>query len=399
MSTGHHELPPRWEAAELGDAAHVVMGQSPPGSSYNTEGHGDPFFQGKKEFGALHPTVEKWTTAGTRFADPGDILMSVRAPVGPTNVANQRCAIGRGLAAIRANSGLDQSFLLWTLRHFEGEIAARGTGTTFDSISGDALRSQRLGLPPLDEQEQIVEVLEEHLSRLDAALANIRAVRTKAAQFRRSLLHAAFGGDLTGGDADRRQVVTLGTIAELVNGRAYKKAELLEEGKYRVLRVGNFFSSNSWYWSDLELPAKNYCDHGDLLYAWSASFGPRIWDGEKVIFHYHIWKIVEDPQRVDRDWLKLWFDYDVDLVKAALGTGTTMMHVTKREMEKRLILLPALAAQQRVAADLAAKLSRLDAVLAAADRLEAQCAALRRSLLHAAFTGKLTEEWRETAHV
>ena len=76
-----------------------------------------------------------------------------------------------------------------------------------------------------------------------------------------------------------------------INGRAYKKEELLSEGKYPVLRVGNFFTNEKMYYSDLELDEDKYCDNGDLLYAWSASFGPMIWSGDKVIYHYHIWKL------------------------------------------------------------------------------------------------------------
>ena len=199
--TGHNpadgQLPEGWKSGTLIDAAEVTMGQSPPGSSYNDSGEGEPFFQGKAEFGALHPTVRKWTTAGTRFAIAGDILISVRAPVGPTNVADIDCVIGRGLAGIRAKGHVNQTFLLWNLRHFEHEIAAKGTGTTFDSISGNDLKSQGLNIPPLAEQEQIVEILEEQLSRLDAALAVADVIEKRSAALRRSLLHAAFTGRLT----------------------------------------------------------------------------------------------------------------------------------------------------------------------------------------------------------
>ena len=87
------------------------------------------------------------------------------------------------------------------------------------------------------------------------------------------------------------ELVELGEVAKLINGRAYKRDELLDEGKTPVLRVGNFFSNRGWYYSDLELADDKYCQKGDLLYAWSASFGPKIWDGPKAIFHYHIWKI------------------------------------------------------------------------------------------------------------
>ena len=97
------------------------------------------------------------------------------------------------------------------------------------------------------------------------------------------------------------QAKPLNEVCELINGRAYKKDELLEKGKYTVLRVGNFFTNDHWYHSDLELNADKYCDKGDLLYAWSASFGPRIWKGEKVIYHYHIWKVLPNASLVQKE--------------------------------------------------------------------------------------------------
>ncbi|BBA47127.1 restriction endonuclease S subunit [Bifidobacterium bifidum LMG 13195] len=83
----------------------------------------------------------------------------------------------------------------------------------------------------------------------------------------------------------------LGEVAHFINGRAYSQNELLFSGKYPVLRVGNFYTNDSWYYSDLELEDKNYAYEGDLLYTWSATFGPHIWHGNKVIYHYHIWKV------------------------------------------------------------------------------------------------------------
>lgn len=186
-----------WQKVSLIDAAEVVMGQSPPGSSYNEVGVGKPFFQGKAEFGDRYPTVKKWTTAGTKSALAGDILMSVRAPVGPTNIANVDCVIGRGLAAIRAKAITNQTYLLWTLRSIESDIAAKGVGTTFSSISGSALRSTSLALPPLSIQARIVEVLEEQFSRLDNALEVTNELEERIAAERRSLLHSAFSGTLT----------------------------------------------------------------------------------------------------------------------------------------------------------------------------------------------------------
>lgn len=139
----------------------------------------------------------------------------------------------------------------------------------------------------------------------------------------------------------------LGEVATLINGRAYKDDELLESGPVPVLRVGNFFSNRSWYYSDLQLPEEKYCNKGDLLYAWSASFGPKIWEGEKAIFHYHIWKIVTSPL-LDKKYLYYLLASESANIKSA-GNGIAMMHATKGGMEKRKIPLPPLVDQQKIA--------------------------------------------------
>lgn len=132
--------------------------------------------------------------------------------------------------------------------------------------------------------------------------------------------------------------VKLKKIATILNGRAYKQNELLEDGKYKVLRVGNFFTSDKWYFSDLELDENKYCDFGDLLYAWSANFGPKIWNEGKTIFHYHIWKI-ELKENIDKNYLFYYLKFITDKLKNSTH-GSVMMHLTKVDMENQMIRLP-----------------------------------------------------------
>ena len=139
-------------------------------------------------------------------------------------------------------------------------------------------------------------------------------------------------------------------IATLYNGRAYKKPEMLTKGKYPLLRVGNLFTNDNWYYSDLELEPEKYCEDGDLLYAWSASFGPHIWKGEKVIYHYHIWK-VELKKPSMRDYLYWALEAQTQAMKKS-GHGSTMIHITKANTEKMLIPLPPLEEQKRIVAKL-----------------------------------------------
>ena len=137
----------------------------------------------------------------------------------------------------------------------------------------------------------------------------------------------------------------LRTNATLLNGRAYKQNELLDSGKYPVLRVGNFFSNRTWYYSDLELEEDKYCERGDLLYAWSASFGPQIWKGDKVIYHYHIWKVL-----VGNAYDKQFLCTLLDNVTASLMRdthGIAMMHLTKSGMEETEFIVPPLELQKQ----------------------------------------------------
>lgn len=187
-------------------------------------------------------------------------------------------------------------------------------------------------------------------------------------------------------------------ICELINGRAYKQDELLDKGKYPVLRVGNFFSNRSWYYSDLNLDPEKYCDSGDLLYAWSASFGPRIWDGGKVIFHYHIWKTRLVDALIKKRFLYHWFEWDKENIKSDHGTGSTMIHVTKGDMEARRFALPPLLEQQRIVA----KIDSLTGISRRArdhlDHIPRLVEKYKQAILAAAFRGDLTREWRANHH-
>ena len=127
-------IPRNWAFSRLGNYTGVIMGQSPESKSYNESGEGLPFYQGKSEYGSLYPTPKKWCTEPKKIARKNDILISVRAPVGPTNICPNTSCIGRGLAAIRSISASEHFYLLYTLRAFENKIASKGVGSTFSAI-------------------------------------------------------------------------------------------------------------------------------------------------------------------------------------------------------------------------------------------------------------------------
>ena len=161
------------------------------------------------------------------------------------------------------------------------------------------------------------------------------------------------------GFSDEWEERPLKDVSTFFNGKAYKQAELLSSGKYPVLRVGNFFTNNSWYYSNLELDENKYCDNGDLLYAWSASFGPRIWAGEKVIYHYHIWKVINHSQ-VTKKFLFIVLDNETAKMKAQSANGFALLHITKGTIENWKINLPTRQEQQKIAAFLTAVDSKIE---------------------------------------
>ncbi len=153
------EIPAGWEDRRLDQIANITMGQSPPGESFNKTGDGIVFFQGSTDFGWQFPTVRQHTTQPARLAKRGDILLSVRAPVGDMNIANLDCCIGRGLAALNSKEGFD-GFLFYVMKYFKTIFDRRNSeGTTFGSITKDDLHSLPLAYPPtelLKEYDKVV---------------------------------------------------------------------------------------------------------------------------------------------------------------------------------------------------------------------------------------------------
>ncbi|EAW6512864.1 restriction endonuclease subunit S [Salmonella enterica] len=141
------EIPAGWTVQTLSQIANITMGQSPAGESYNEDGIGTLFFQGSTDFGWLFPTPRQYTISPARMAKKGDILLSVRAPVGNMNIANADCCIGRGLAALNSKSGSD-GFLFYVMKYFKQVFDRRNAeGTTFGSMTKDDLHSLQVVCP------------------------------------------------------------------------------------------------------------------------------------------------------------------------------------------------------------------------------------------------------------
>ncbi|MCK6386347.1 MAG: restriction endonuclease subunit S, partial [Zoogloea sp.] len=206
---------------------------------------------------------------------------------------------------------------------------------------------------------------DEPASELLKRIALSRAALNEASPRKRGKqVRAAEDNDWPFSIPDGWEWTSLSNLTRVLNGRAYSKEELLDAGT-PVLRVGNLFTSNHWYYSDLELEPEKYCNKGDLIYSWSASFGPFIWNGPKVIYHYHIWKLsLFDETSYSKDFLYKFLLEKTAEIKAA-GHGVSMVHMTKEKMEKLPVPVPPLAEQHRIVA-------KIDELMALCDQLEAE---------------------------
>lgn len=196
------------------------------------------------------------------------------------------------------------------------------------------------------------------------------------------------------------QWARLSDVLRVINGRAYKKHEMLQAGT-PLLRVGNLFTSSEWYYSDLQLDDDKYIDQGDLIYAWSASFGPFIWDGGRAIYHYHIWKLeLFDQSSTNKHFLYNYLKAVTEEVKSS-GNGIAMIHMTKAKMEELAVPLPPHEEQQRI-------VEKVDELMALCDRLEQQVGdqleahevlvdTLLEALTRSADAAEVAESWARIA--
>ena len=182
---------------KIEDICEVIAGQSPKGEFYNSKGLGLPFYQGKKEFGKKFiSSPQTWTTSVTKVAIAGDILMSIRAPVGPVNFATQKICIGRGLAVIRARESIDKNFLFYYLFYNQDNIKGN-EGAVFASINKSQIQNISLPVPPIEEQKRIVEILDKAFEEISKLETIYQRKLEAIAELKQSILEKAFTGQLS----------------------------------------------------------------------------------------------------------------------------------------------------------------------------------------------------------
>lgn len=271
--------------------------------------------------------------------------------------------------------------------------------TTLPGMTQTNYNNMKLPCPSLDEQSAIAAYLDTQCAKIDESIAQAKASIEDYKQWKASIIYEAVtkgldpnvemkdsGVEWIGKVPKRWACCKQKCVMKLINGRAYKDDEFETEGKYRVLRVGNLFSNPKWYYSNLELEEDKYCNNGDLLYAWSMSYGPVIWNGERVIYHYHIWKTKLSKELTTR----FAYYYLIALsnnIKAE-SHATTMGFVTMKTMNNSYVAFPSLVEQSAITTYLDTQCAKIDDLVSEKQSFIDDLESYKKSLIYEVVTGK-----------
>lgn len=392
-----------WVECKLEDVCNINLGQSPPSSTYNTEKIGLPFYQGKAEFGAKYPTPKVWCDSPKKIAEKNDILISVRAPVGATNIANEKCGIGRGLAAL---SYLFNDFILYFLKFSESKLDSIGTGTTFKAISGEQLRSFNFPLPPLPEQRAIVKKIEALFSSLDAGIADLKKAQDQLKIYRQAVLKKAFEGELTkkwrelNGFSFSLEKIKIKDLGEIVTGNTPSKSDSQNYNsedfnfyKPTDLNKGLNIHNSTDKVSEFayEKSRKVYKD-SVLVTCIGATIGKTGLIAKEGIFNQQINAIIPNERFNSKFIYFQIIGTDFQNLLIGNSSSTTMPIINKSKFQNLDFITFSKEEQAQIVKEIEARLSVCDAVEQQIKDSLSQAEALRQSILKKAFEGKLLSE-------
>lgn len=382
---------------KLKECCTIIAGQSPESKYYNTEGIGIPFFQGKADFGDVYPRIRVYCSQPTKTAEKDDILLSVRAPVGPTNLSPGKVCIGRGLTAIRPTTKLNLRYLLYYFKYFEVQLQQKGTGTTFKAITQDIIKNLEIPVPPIPEQERIVSKIEELFSKLDASVAELQTAKEKLKVYRQAVLKEAF--DSVQANSKR---VTIKSVCETIKvGIVIKPTQYyVEQGGVFAFRNANvrrnYIEDKDWAMISQEGHQKNLKSQvhiGDVLIARSgvnlgmAATVPQKYDGYNAI---DVVIAVPKKEFILSQYLAQYTNspYGLEIVRKNQH-GAAQVHLNVKEYGNLPIFLPNIPEQYSLLKKIESRLSVCDNIEQTIDTSLQQAEALRQSILKQAFEGEM----------
>ena len=391
------------EIKKIKDCCTIIAGQSPESKYYNSDGDGLPFFQGKADFGDLYPTIRVYCSKPAKIAKKDDILLSVRAPVGPTNLAPCTVCIGRGLTAIRPSSDLLTKYVLLFFRFFEVQLASKGTGTTFKAITQDIVKNLEIPVPSLNEQQRTVSRIEELFSSLDNAVETLQKTKEQLAVYRQAVLKEAFDS----AEEDSRML----PIAEILTksrkgmstgpfGTMIKKSDHRTSGVPMLgienIGRGKFVDGNKIFVSKEKAEELRTFSlmAGDIIISRSGTVGEICAVPERAegaLLSTNMMRISLDNDIIRSDYFIALFQSKgivMDQIKE-LCKGSTRDFLNQTILKRIVFPVPSMERQSEIVSIIEARMSVCDSIEHAVNTALAQAEAMRQSILKEAFEGRL----------
>ena len=362
---------------------------------------------GEVNKGLIYETNEFITELGSNNSsakplEPNSVLVALNGQgktKGMTAILKIRAACNQSLCAFQCMpERLHFEYLFFCFQAMYKFLRGQAGDTSRDGLAASFVKKQRIPIPPFAEQQAIAGFLEKKCGEIDEMVSLQEKIIEELKAYKQSVITEAVckglnpdvplkdsGVDWIGQIPEKWECCKLKYRIRLINGRAFADNEFLEEGRYRILRVGNLFTNGKWYYSNMELEPEKYCEKGDLLYAWSASFGPHIWEGEKVIYHYHIWKT--ELNGIEKRYA-LYMLAAFTFYKRSDAHGTAMVHITMENMNKSIIPLPPIEEQQAIADYLDTKCAEIDTLISLKQSKIDTLKEYKKSIIYEYITGK-----------
>ena len=388
-----------WSLVKIGEVCDVIAGQSPEGKYYNTHSDGLPFYQGKKEFGdKFISQPSSWTSKVTKVAIAGDILMSVRAPVGPINFSTQKCCIGRGLAAIRASDRVNRDFLFYSLLSKQ-DVIKGNEGAVFSSINKTQIGQLEIPLPPIPEQQLIVSILDQAFADIEKARANAEKNLKNARELFDSYLNQVFRqrgegwveetlGQATGG-------VYTGPFGSLLHKSDYIVNGIPLINPAHITETGITADENKSVSLEVAERLSSYLmQEGDIVIGRRGEMGRCALVTEKEDGF-----LCGTGSFFIKSSNRCYGEYLVHFLRSAsckarlesIAGGAVMPNLSNKDLSSFTLYLPSYDIQKELAAEIDLVAKRTRNVAAVYEKKLASLDELKKSLLHKAFSGELTK--------
>lgn len=404
---------------KLKDCCTIIAGQSPESKYYNTEGIGIPFFQGKADFGELYPNIRVYCSQPTKIAEKDDILLSVRAPVGPTNLSPGKVCIGRGLTAIRPKEQIRLKYLLYFLRFFELQLQQKGTGTTFKAITQDVIKNLEIAIPDLEVQDSVVNKIEEMLSLLDDGVETLNKTKKQLKVYRQAVLKEAFEGGLTKlqhkkisidiEECSKEEIkklpkippewkyVHLNKLGDLGRGKSKHRprndVRLFEGGKYPFLQTSEvknadkYITGYSKMYGKFGLAQSKLWPKGTLCITIAANIAETAFLGMDACFPDSV--VGFTPNENTNPFYIKYFIESQKLRLCAFAPATAHKNINLDTLENLVVPYCSREEQDEVVKEIESRMSVCDSIDRTIELSLKQAEALRQSILKKAFEGEI----------